>query len=324
MAAEEGEAPATVASPALDQSDNLLPVVLNLKRVTAPEELIDNYLDALIEAQAAEHELDTEQDEATVELPADGGPVGVVFTGDWHVGNRWTDHALLREHLRLIRETPGLYWVGMGDYADLFLGRKAGIGVQQHVMPLDMQRRAVQRLMVDGKALAYLAGNHDRWLWQMAGVDYVREAAEAAGRPYLGYGGILWIHVGEQRYKVIVWHDYPGRSAINPGNNQRRVRADYGGADVVVLAHLHNNYRQEGTTKAGDYLDLRSGTYKRRDDHAAQTAGAKTGDPRMPLIILWPDEHLVWAFRDFSHPKVLATFALLREQYGHGKGRGVA
>lgn len=308
---ETGEAPSVGTSP---DSDNLLPVVLDLKRAAPIEDIVDNYLDALIEAQSLEQELDTEQDEATVELPGDA-PVGVVFSGDWHVGNRWTDHALLREHLRLIRETPGLYWVGMGDYVDMFIGSKARIGVQQHVMSPDMQRRAAKRLMIDDKALAYISGNHDYWIWQAVGINYVRDVAEEAGRPYLGYGGVLWIQVGSQRYKVLVWHDFPGRSAINLGNNQRRLRMAYDGADVAVLAHLHYNYRQEGTSWSGDYIDLRSGTYKMRDDHAARKAGVKAGDPRMPMVIFWPDQHKTWSCRDFADPLNLEWLAFVRERY---------
>src|SRR5690606_34160174 len=77
-------------------------------------------LDALIEYQQRLAELDTGQDEATVVVQTDR-PFAIVFTGDWHMGSRSTDHRLMREDFELIRQTDGLFAVLMGDYGDFFL-----------------------------------------------------------------------------------------------------------------------------------------------------------------------------------------------------------
>lgn len=277
----------------------------DLKRRADEDEWATRYLEVVIEQQTLERQRDNEQDTARAVIP-DNKPVGVVFTGDWHIGNVFTEHQLLRDHLKDLRETDGLYNVGMGDYADWFTGRRANVAITNQQMKPAQQRAIAHDLLLRKtggakKSLAYLAGNHCFMPEELTGEDPVAEVAAEAGVPYLGFGGTLVVQLGEAEYKIAAWHSYPGGSAINPGNNQRRVRADYDNIDIVCLGHFHYNYAQDGTNREGrDYVDLRSGTFKIRDPrYAAMRVGTKGGDSRMPMVILFPNEKKVWHIRDY-------------------------
>lgn len=252
----------------------------------------NDYLSTIIRLQELEKGQDNEQDSVQVTVK-DTKPIMVVFSGDWHLANRFTDHALLKEHLRIIRETPGVYLFGMGDYSDWFIGRRSSIGVQEQVIKPKEQRIIARKLLQEdtgGKTLALLAGNHCWMVEELTGEDPVADIAAEMGVPYLGFGGIVHLGLGDVRYKGSLWHSYPGGSVINPGNNQRRVRMDYDSIDFVCLGHFHYNYMQEGTNKEGrDFIDLRSGTFKVRDPrYSAMKLGVKVGDSRMPGVVFWP------------------------------------
>lgn len=273
-------------------------------KVRADEEIFcDRYIDLIIEQQALESSRDNEQDTAHVEIK-DTRPIGVVFTGDWHLGNTHTDHALLKEYLALLRETDGLYACGMGDYCDYFIGRMVRLAVTEQQFKPAQQRTLARDLLLrktGNKLLSVLAGNHCWKPEELTGEDPVADIAADAKVPYLGYGGTTYITLNTVQYKVGTWHSYPGGSALNPGNNNRRLRNDYEGLDVNCLAHYHYTYEQSATTRDGrDYVDLRSGSLKVRDArYAAMRMGVKSGDPRMPMVILFPDTKKVWHIRDF-------------------------
>lgn len=281
--------------------DNL--VFPDLKVRADEETFCDRYLDLIIEQQELEASQNNEQDVAHVEIK-DTRPVGVMFTGDWHLGNTHTDHGLLRQYLTLLRETDGLYAMGMGDYCDYFIGRMVRLAVTEQQYKPAQQRTLARDLLLrktGGKMLSLLAGNHCWKPEELTGEDPVADIAADAKVPYLGYGGTTYITLNDAQYKVGTWHSYPGGSAINPGNNNRRLRNDHEGLDIDCLGHYHFNYAQDGTTREGrDYIDLRSGSLKVRDArYAAMRVGTKGGDPRMPMCILFPTERKVWHIRDF-------------------------
>jgi len=261
-----------------------------------------DYLEAIIDAQEQMNSHDTTQTKVPIRLP-DNLPVGICFSGDWHIGGRGTDHKLLREYMHLWRYTPGLKLIGMGDYAELFMGKLARIGLEEHVMPPDMQIATVKDLIrteLSDSLIALLKGNHDNWAGHYA--NFVMTLAQSLhprghdrpGIPYLGIGGEIDLTVGATSYRIAAWHRYPGGSAINKGNNQRRVNVDHKGPDVVALAHLHYNY-MEGT----DDIRLRCGALKVTDEHSRDAAGNVQADTRMPMVIFHPARKSMQVYQDF-------------------------
>jgi hypothetical protein len=74
----------------------------------------------------------------------------------------------------------------------------------------------------------------------------------------------------------------------------------YGPADFVALAHLHNAEVNERHLM-GDWRWLvRSGGNKLWDELGQKIGGLK-GKPGVPLLILHPNEHKILGYRDILH-----------------------
>lgn len=286
------------AGPQVEKSPVLQVEFPQLKEKPAPG-WASGYLDSIIQAQQVMSEHDTSQTRVPIRIP-EMLPFASVFSGDWHIGGRGTDHRLLKEYFYLWKRTRGLGVVGMGDYGELFMGKLAGIGVNEHVMPPDMQIAAVSDLIeteLGEKIVALLKGNHDNW----AGVynNFVQSLAQRLRKPYLGLGGEIMLTVGQTEYKVAAWHRYPGAGAVNKGNNQRRASVDHNGPDVVALAHLHYQYGELSRNGETDQVRCRSGALKVSDEHSRDAAGNIFPDTRMPMVIYHPVRRSMLYFPDF-------------------------
>lgn len=246
--------------------------------------------------------LDTTQNKARAVIETKL-PTAVVFPGDFHLGGRGTDHERLLADFEMWKALyPAVRLAGMGDYSEQFSGKMARIGLHQHVMTNDMQLETVMDVFCHEEIsplwLTLLKGNHDGW----AGAElsnYVMRMAQRCKVPFLGLGGELFLTVGEVEYKLALWHRYPGASALNKGNNQRRVRIDHNGSDVVALAHLHNAYVEFGQTGEQNHVGLRCGAYKTTDEHSRDAAGNVIADTRMPMVIFNPKERDMLYYEDY-------------------------
>lgn len=266
------------------------------------------------------------QEETTFVAP-DGLPVGIAFTGDWHCGASGVDYGRLRGDLDLIRDTDGLYAVGMGDYLE-------GVSIHSKAAPAlyaglfndggFQERYVVSRAeTAKGKWLALLSGNHDEWLYKNAGITRTDQLASALGAPHFGEGGgTVVCRVGRQTYRIGVRHNAPGNSRLNTTNAQRRLFDDWPAWDnchVLCVGHFHFNDCQTVSRKGGRVVYLRSGTYKVHDAYAK--AGGFAPEYGVPLAILLPDEERVIPWRGDDFGRGVAYLSALREEYA---GRGAA
>lgn len=274
-----------------------------------------DFLRTIAKAQRVMQSLDTTQPVAHATLPANE-PIGVIFVGDIHLGGRGTDHERFLEDLEMWQNLgSAVKLVGMGDYTESFGGKMAQIATHQHVMTNDMQIENAIEMFVNELGpqwLTLLKGNHDGW----AGAElsnYVMRMAQKCSVPFLGLGGELYLTVGKVEYKLALWHRYPGASSLNKGNNQRRVRIDHNGADVVCLAHLHNAYVEFAQTGGQNHVSMRCGAYKVTDEHARDAAGNVIADTRMPMVIFSPKEKDMLYYEDFR--KGIPELLRLRKEW---------
>lgn len=274
-----------------------------------------DFLERVSLVQDKMRELDTSQNVARAEIDTDL-PVGIVFAGDFHLGGRGTDHRRFLEDMRMWQALgDAVKVVGMGDYGEHFTGKMSQVGLSQHVITTDMQVETVMDVFTAElleQMLAFLKGNHDGW----AGTElsnYVMRMAQKCGVPFLGLGGELYLTVGNIEYKLALWHRYPGASSLNKGNNQRRVRIDHNGSDVVALAHLHNAYVEFAQTGEQNHVSLRCGAYKITDEHARDAAGNVIADTRMPMVVFNPKERDLLYYEDYR--KGVSELLRLRREW---------
>lgn len=304
------EAPATAGVSSVSPSVEFP----HLKVKSAPGWGMD-FLETVATVQDTMQALDTTQTKSYATIHTDL-PTGIILPGDFHVGGRGTDHRRLREDIRMWQSLGDAVKLAlMGDYSEQFAGGLARVGLHQHVLTTDMQIETVVDLFVNElgpQTIAYLKGNHDGW----AGAElsnYVMRMAQRVGVPFMGLGGELFLTVGAVQYKLALWHRYPGASALNRGNNQRRVRIDHNGADVVALAHLHNAYVEFSQTGEINCVSLRCGAYKTTDEHSRDAAGNVQADLRMPMVILSPLTNDKLYYEDFR--KGVSELLRLRREW---------
>jgi predicted phosphodiesterase len=239
---------------------------------------------------------DDRQTSITVNIDGDK-PIGIAFTGDWHVGGLYTDHVQMEKDFELIRDTEGLYNVVMGDYADNYITRSHAGGSFEQVITADKQKVMCEYYfdILAANNLAVIKGNHDYWSSKETGEDWVAYIARKIDRPYLWYGGEINLRLGDQVYKIHAHHTYQYNSSINTTNSQRNLfNATH--ADVIALGHLHWNEVHAKRAGGKETVWMRTGSYKRTDDYT-QYLGGFRGDERVPMVILYPDRKKVLGFQ---------------------------
>lgn len=281
----------------------------------------ERYFALLEEADELHGQLAPTQDTTTFTAP-DALPIGIAMTGDWHCGAGGVLYRQLKADLETIRDTDGLYAIGMGDYVENVMPQsKAGTALYSGLFnePGLQQRYAVTRARIAaGKWLAIAQGNHDAWSYKWAGVSRTDELAAQLGAAYFGEGGgTVFAQVGGERYVVAVRHNTAGNSRINTTNPMRRAFDDWPmwgeSCDVICIAHLHFNDLQTATRRGGRCVYLRSGTMKVRDAYA-EGKGFKP-EYGVPLVILLPDKHKVIAFRGDDFAEGVAYLNWIRSAY---------
>lgn len=252
----------------------------------------------------------------------DGLPIGVAFTGDWHLGGGGVDFKRLQADMATIAGTDGLYAIGMGDYVD-------GVSIHSKAAPalydpsavgargLQNQVALILAKQAMGKWLAIIDGNHDAWSERHASIGCTRDFAKALGAPYFSQGGgSVYVTVGDIRYNLAVRHNAPGNSRLNTSNAQRRAFDDWPhweNCDSICLAHFHFNDIHQPPRKGGECAYLRSGTYKVRDPYAQ--SGGFTPEWGIPMVILYPDRREVFPIKGNKFQTGLRILEAEREFY---------
>lgn len=288
-------------------------------REYATDEEWDDYFDSLIDADEQHAALSSSQDTTDWHVP-DTLPVALAFTGDWHIGASGVLYRKLDETLDTIRNTPGLYGVGMGDYHEgVSIHSKAAPALYSGLFNSRNEQERFVRMRYQrarGKWIALIDGNHDNWVYKHAGMARVSAMAEELGVPHFGEGGgTVYVHIGDARWAVGVRHNAPGNSRLNTSNSQRRLFDDWPQWDnlhVACIAHLHHNDMHIASRKGERCIYLRSGTNKVHDAYAK--AGGFLPEWGVPLVIFYPDR-LPIAFRGDDWEAGLRFFRAERERY---------
>lgn len=255
---------------------------------------IEDYYKLVKQINDTQSKIDTKQLEAEVTVStSDILPVGIVFTGDWHVGAQGVDYELLERDLGIIEQTEGLYAIGMGDYKDNQNPYVHQSGVFEENVVASGQDKIVKHLISslgDDKWVALVRGCHDDWDKKLTDRDFVQELCDSVGCVNLWHGGKLTLHVGSEVYTVHVRHKYKYDSSLNTTNSQRNLANNFGAFDVIALAHKHYPDLQVSHRMGQEIIYLRSGTYKTYDEFGQKIGGYK-GIYGTPVLILFPDSH---------------------------------
>ena len=190
-------------------------------------------------------------------------PYGVLFFGDPHIGDNGCDIELLCHHISLVKETPGLYGVNIGDLTNNWVGKLGRLYAHQHTT--DDEEIELARWMIgEIPWLFVILGNHDKWS------AIAQMLCQEASVAYVSHGGRFVVRCGTHELKIDARHDHQGRSQFNPAHGQ--IRRSYRGSDarVIVGGHIHQGaYTRLRNGVTGNVSDcIRLGAYKVIDEFA--------------------------------------------------------
>lgn len=197
-------------------------------------------------------------------------PIGILHFGDPHIDDDGTNVALLEDHARLVRSTPGLYGANVGDTTNNWVGRLARLYSQQSTTQAEAWLLAEWFIGEVRDWLYMVGGNHDAW--SGAG-DPLKWIARQIGALYQDSEVRIALRfTGNREVRVNCRHDFAGRSQYNPAHGPMKALF-FGVRDHIAIAgHTHESaYGVLKDPDSGMVMHaVRVASYKRHDRYAVE------------------------------------------------------
>lgn len=260
-------------------------IVRFLPEVDSGEELVEK----LIEMGKTFRKCDNTEVEAKVRVKPETDWALIVCSGDWHLENQTSMVEKLAEDLELVGNTPGAYYIFMGDETDNHIpGGKHMGGSNEAVLPPKLARLAAKTMFekLNGKTLAMVSGCHVSWSVNADDYNFIQDLSQEIGCSFMGPGGALELDFGKVKYRFGIRHKPQYNSKINPLHSCRvhLQRLDTT-CDVVAMAHHHVTAVCTEYFQGRPVVYLRTGTYKPTDRYIA-ALGFRKSPCVVPCVLL--------------------------------------
>lgn len=287
-------------------------VIFNDKNNVPDTTDVEDLINKTIALQCSIDNMSTKQTKLSLAIK-DNKPIGIGFWSDWHLGAKGTDHLQWKKDVDIINHLKGFYYFGNGDYCNLAINNNnQGEHFDEILKPeqqILMARYGLER--TKDKALGLVRGCHPDRIYSLTGTDLMEDFCGVAECANLWHGAEVKLQVGDIEYELRIRHKAPSESPINTTNAQRKQCERHGEADIVALAHLHYPDVEHRPFQGRDAIFLRSGTYKYWDEFGQKLDGLK-GTYGIPMVVLYPKEKRMVAFKDFD----MGIKFLLNERLG--------
>src|SRR3990167_2419366 len=250
------------------------------------------------------------QPEASIEIPATL-PLTIFAVGDIHSGSVFTNEQLWEAHRDFILRTPGAYIIFGHNLVDNAIPTQFANNLLNNTIPPHLQfsymQAQIKELDEHGKVLAAIEGDcHEGWSWKVAGIPASNLLYGYEGRkfPVLENGSILNAKVGNQEYRIGIWHKQgPFNSNFNKSHSllQNR-RLGNRRTDVELAFHNHlsealdtyvgykENLQHVGTIRGGSYKGYWKDGEGMNDQFVIDRWG-KSSEPPGNSFMLYPFDH---------------------------------
>lgn len=202
-----------------------------------------------------------------IKLP-DNKPVGLAVVGDPHLGSNGCNIPLLRHDVALMRDTPGVLPVNIGDTVDNWGGRLVHLYSENDVSR-QTERRLARWFLEAIPWICWLQGNHD--MMNMEFATFLK-AINANQVPMLDWQAkFQLVFPSKTVCRVDAAHNFKGVSYLNPLHGQKRNATWHGAemADIHVSGHHHIGAISQEETEDGRLITLgRARGYKFIDSFA--------------------------------------------------------
>lgn len=249
-------------------------------------------------------------------------PIGIVFSGDWHLGDAGVDYRSWLKDVETVINHDRLFIADLGDDRQNVRSFKVLQAVlEQALTPKEqglMVRGLVDELTAKNKLLCKVDGNHDvefdERVFGEALQYYLLQNMKA---PRFRNKGLMFLEVGDETYAIYVFHKTRFRSIYRSAHGAWREWQFGYPADIVAGGHDHQpafemlpNYtmaRDVGKDFGGMTFLIKCGTYQ--DSKYGWKYFHNGGRPETITAVLWPDEHRMQAFLSIQDAvKFLDTF----------------
>lgn len=195
-------------------------------------------------------------------------PFAFAFMSDAHMGSPYVNYKLLRQHTQIVKETPGMNLIVVGDEHDNMMTEKLYHARFENTIPMSQELLMFKYWLEDiqDDCLAYVTGNHDLWSYKKAGID-LAELLLPRTVLYDKYEVRIVIKLYNGReWKVRIRHRWPGRSYLNLTNGLER-DWQFCPYDIAIGGDYHDGticreFIRDGQVRFAILL----GTYKNLDD----------------------------------------------------------
>ena len=167
------------------------------------------------------------------------GPIGIVHIGDPHVDDDGTDIALIEEHLKIIKDTKGMYAGNLGDLQNNWIGRLARLYAEQGTTHKQAWQ-LVEWMMTSVEWLYLVGGNHDAWSGQGDPLNWIMRNRNTAFQYHGARMNLMFPNKKEVR--INARHDFNGHSMWNPAHGP--MKAVQGGwrDHILTCGHKHTSF----------------------------------------------------------------------------------
>jgi len=166
----------------------------------------------------------------------------IVPLGDTHIGSRYFDESLLKENLEWCVENDARI-ILMGDMIETATRDSVGAGVYEQDEIVDTQLEHFYHLfrpVVDeGIVLGLHPGNHEMRIYKSAGLNISKQMSKELKIPYLGWGKLHYLRVGNQRYTMYTTHGSSGARLPHTKIKGALDLANLADAEIYAMGHLH-------------------------------------------------------------------------------------
>lgn len=194
-------------------------------------------------------------------------PVGLAVVGDPHMGSNGCNVTLLRRDVDLMKNTPGVGAVNIGDTADNWGGRLVQLYAENDVSR--QTERRISRWFLQDSGIPWwlwLKGNHDSMDGEFS--TYLT-AINASVVPMLDWEAKFVLKFPSRDVRCSFAHNHKGTSIYNPLHGQKREALWGEDADLYVAGHHHTAAQAVEELQDGRLVTMaRVRGYKWLDDHA--------------------------------------------------------
>lgn len=299
----------------------LLAPTLSISDIPDPEEPMHRLIERAIEH--SDRLMDHHHAKQLIDIRVHvDGPIAVAGLPDPHLNNPGTDLRQALYHAELIRNTDGVYCIGVGDWLDNFiigrLERERRGDIMTHSDANRLQEHYITILAP--KLLAVIGGNHNDWPAMLGGHDPLRALMQR-----LNKAGIY--DADEVRFRLtlpsghqfvhLVRHIFPGHSQYNTTHGVLKwALQQWQGEDVLWGGHIHASGHIEvereylGEAKSVNCIQLAS--YKKLDGYATKRGFRKNAPFLCPLVIHDPETGSTEFFKNIE--RGLQVLQIMRQR----------